>query len=475
MSQARDRMVRNSGFILLQRAALLVVGLLYALIVPRVLGPGDFGRLSLLISLSTLFFIAGDLGLPQALSRQLPELLPGSTRDLRRAWLGVLVRVRVGVSLLAGVAFAGWTAWLFPDLPRPAIGALALAIVAGGVVDPLVTWLLGRNEADRWGWSFLLRRAQYLVLLPLGYRWGGLNGAALGVVAAEALVLAYALRQHPEGCNLRAPVATVPRAFWTLALSFLAGNVLAGAYRYSGETLVRWSGCDYHEVGFFGAALNVFAAAEAGAVQLLASTAPFLSGEMAAGRRAETARWLERLLVVLLAVGGAGVVAAFAWAEALVPRIFGAAFQPVAAVLPLTATALVAAVLAHVAVNAALAARRPRVYIGSAALRLALFWAVGLPAARLWGAWGAWLGALLAHAVAAAWATAAARREVPYGARFVLVPLVMLLPGCLLAAGGWGGAGLLVYAGGLLASRLVRREEWQALRHGWRTRRENAT
>lgn len=477
MSQARDRMVRNTAAIAGQRAALLVVGLLYATIVPRVLGPGDYGRLSLMISLSTLFFIAADLGLPQALSRHLAELLPDSTTTTRRSWLGALVKVRASASTAAGLCFLGWTAWFFPDLPRGALAGFTGAILLGGLVDPLVSWLLGRNEADRWGWSFLLRRAQYLVLLPLGYRWAGLPGAAAGACAAEVLVLFYAWRQHPEGFDLRAPVSTVPRAFWVFALSFLAGNILSGAYRYSGEVLVKMSGCDYHEVGYFGVALNCFAAAEAGFVQLLAATAPYLSAQVVAGRTADAARWLERMLVVLLGLAGTGVLAAFALGGPLVPRVFGPAFAPVAAVLPLTAAALVAACVGHVAVNAALAARRPRVYIGSAALRLALFWALGAPAVRLYGAWGAWLAALMAQAAAAAVATIASRRSVPYRIRFVLVPAALLVPAAALAAGGGAAriaGGFALFAGGLLGGGLVRREEWTQLGRVLRGRQEQA-
>jgi O-antigen/teichoic acid export membrane protein len=471
----RDRMVRNTAVIAGQRAGLLLVGVLYALLVPRILGPEDYGRFSLLISLSTLFFVLSDLGLPQALSRQVPELLPGSTRASRTAWLGVLVRTRAAAGAVAALIFLGWTRLFFPDLPPAAAPLLGLAIVVGGVTDALVSWLLGRNEADRWGWSFLLRRAQYLVLLPAGYHLGGLPGACTGVLLAEFAVLVYAVRQHEEPPDLRAPAATVPRRFWLFALSFLAGNALAGAYRYSGEMLVKWAGCDYHEVGFFGAALNVFAAAEAGFVQLLAATAPFLSGRLVAGRPDEAARWLERILFLLLSLAGCGVIAAAGLADQLVPLVFGAGFTPVAAALPLTALALTAAVLGHGAVSAALAARRPRVYIGSAALRMLLFWLIGLPAARQYGAGGAWAAAVCAQAVGAALATVAARRVVAYRVRYLLVPLALLVPAAALAAGGGLARtlpALAGYAGLLLASGLVRRDEWSALGRALRGRME---
>lgn len=478
MTSERDRMVRNSALIALQRAGLLAVGLLYALVVPRALGPEDYGRFSLLASMSTLFFVLGDLGLPQALSRHLQVFLSGADRSQRRAFLGVLVRVRVLVGLLAALAFLWWVAHFFPDLPAGARWMMAGGVVCGSLADPLLSWLLGRNRADRWGWSFLLRRAQYLVLIPLGYRLAGLSGAAAGVLLAEAIVLAYAFFQDEDGFDLRAPSGAVPRAFWLLALGFLAGNMVSGLYRFSGETLVKWAGCDYHEVGYFGLGLNVLAAAEAGFIQLLAATNPFLSAELAAGRTREAARWLERLLVILLGIAGCGLLAACWLAEPLVPRIFGAAFTPVATLLPLVAATLVAASVGNLASSAALQAGQPRVYVASAALRLALFWILGLPAAQALGAYGAWVAALVANAAGAALATVWIRRAAPYRLRYLLLPLLFLVPAVLLAAGGGavrGLAALGLFVGLLLAGQLVTREEWIALRRVLRGGREKTT
>jgi O-antigen/teichoic acid export membrane protein len=72
--------IRNAGFLLAQRGLHIVASLLLAVLVPRIMGPSNYGRYVLITSLSLWFLVLTDLGLTQVMGRYIPQFrLQGET------------------------------------------------------------------------------------------------------------------------------------------------------------------------------------------------------------------------------------------------------------------------------------------------------------------------------------------------------------------------------------------------------------
>lgn len=375
---------------MLQRGGLLVSGVVYAGIVPRLMGPEAYGRFDLMFSVSVWFFLAGNLGLTQALSRFLPERDAAGDLDGVRAIVGSVLATRLLTGLASAVLyFAGMAAFL-PEMPAMGLAALAVAIVVGAAVEPVYALQLGLNRASRWGLSFVVRRWVYLLAIPLGYRAAGLAGAALGVVATELLVLAVGLRVSRSVLSVSHLV--LDGAILVPMLRFgavvFAGGMILATFQLGGEAMVRAVTGDYGEVGFFGLTMGIYLAGEAGILQLGTAFTPFLTRLAIAGRRDELGRWVERLMRGLTVLAMPVVFATLLLGDRVVPVVFGAAFAPAAPNLLPLSVSLVAVVPGAIAGVLGLALTRPGLMLTAAVVRLAVFWGAGFFLVRAHGSLG---------------------------------------------------------------------------------------
>ena len=72
MTPSAQKTVRNVGWLFCQKVIQVVSGLLFALLVPRNMGPQVYGQYVLLYSLGLWFVVAANLGFTQVLSRYVP-------------------------------------------------------------------------------------------------------------------------------------------------------------------------------------------------------------------------------------------------------------------------------------------------------------------------------------------------------------------------------------------------------------------
>src|SRR4030042_1945729 len=113
--------IRNAGFLLAQRGFHILGSLLFAVLVPRLMGSNDYGRYALITSLSFWFIMLSDLGFPQIMGRY----------------------------------------------------------------TPLFILFLGLNQAARWGMGEIFRHGFIIVSVIIGFYLGGLQGACLGLLLTE--------------------------------------------------------------------------------------------------------------------------------------------------------------------------------------------------------------------------------------------------------------------------------------------------
>jgi O-antigen/teichoic acid export membrane protein len=99
MASDAQTTVRNAGGILVQRALHAGSGLVFAILVPRFMGPDIYGRYSLLTSLSIWFLLFSSFNLTDVIGRYVPELVLRSDRSrLQALWSDLLtLRLTTGV------------------------------------------------------------------------------------------------------------------------------------------------------------------------------------------------------------------------------------------------------------------------------------------------------------------------------------------------------------------------------------------
>ena len=452
--------IRNAGLLMAQRVLHVAGATLFAAVVPRLFGPAQFGRFTLLTSVSMWFALLSGMGAVSMMTRAVPRLVAARDEDgLRRlATSLVALRAVTGACSAAGFFLVATLVLGEPDL-------VAAAFIAGSVFSRTVgnlgfALLLGLNDAARWGMGELIRRWMILALVPAGFLADGLRGACLGLFVAELVVLAWGLWW--ARAYLRWDALDVSRSHLKPVLRmgglFAAGNLLLTLTQRSGETLVRFATGSYEEVGFFGAAYAVHLTVAHAMGQLVASLAPHLVGEYEQDRRQAIAAWLERALKCLVAVAVLSAAGAALVGRSVVPALMGAQYSSVAANLAVLTLTLLTVAVGSVGRLQAIVLNRPAVVIAAAAFECAAFWALGFPLASRFGSLGACAAALPASALYAWVVTAKLRPDLPFPLRpagravaagAVFVPLVLMAPGwplnlLLFAAGGAAYAGLLL-------------------------------
>jgi O-antigen/teichoic acid export membrane protein len=465
--------LRNVSLLLIMRGLLVAGGVVVAAVVPRLMGPTGYGQMALLVALSFWFSLAANLGFTQVLGRYVPTFIQRNDSTGLTSLFGQLLAIRVGTGFLTGGLYLGVTLLWLHDLDFGAKAILALAVWMRAPAGLFYALHLGLNRAARWGVADLLRQAGTLALMLPGYLWGGLRGAALGMLVGEVVILMVGLagvRAYAKGLSLRFDF-TGMAPYLRFGLIFYASDVILVAFERSGEALVRLGGGNYAEVGYFGVAHSAFLTGAVGMPQIAIAFAPLLTMVRFEGDDATVRLWIERLLKWLALGSVIVVLAAVLLARDLVPLVFGSAYLPVAANLIPMALCLLPLSLTSVANLSALTHERPGVALGAAGVRLASFWLAGLPLVHRWGSWGACLGMLGAVAAQALYFTWWMRRSVGYSLTpwlrvvalgILFLPLALLRSSTAVDVALFVGF-LVVYAGLVFALGLVRLEELSAM------------
>lgn len=457
--------LRNAGLLVVQRGGIVAGGFLFAVLVPRLMGPDDYGRFALVTSLSAWFVLLSALGFLQMIGRYVPPfVLQGDTEGLR-GFFGHLLAVRmVSGALAAGLYLLLTFLWL-RDLDPLLLAIMAGVVLVQAIANLFYAFCLGLNQAARWGAGDIVGQWVSLALLIPGFLLGGLRGAGLALLLTELVVLSIGLwwtRAYLSWSNVRLELRRLA-PYLRFGLVFFGSNVLTATFQRSGEALVRTVSGDYTQVGYFGVAYNVYLTAALAIPQLTLAFAPLLTTLLAQEQAEAMRRWIERLLAWLTAGGMLLAFSALLVGDDLVPLVFGPAYRPVAVnLVPLT-LALLPLALSSVANLLALVHDRPGLALQSAGVLLAAFWLTGPPLVAAGGSLGGCLAALAATALYAGVFTWRMRRVTRYSLRpWVLAILlgVPFLPLVALRSSGpvnlaLYGAFAVGYGGLLLALRVI--------------------
>ncbi len=472
--------MRNAGWLMAQRGLHVAAGTLFAVVLPRLMGPETFGRYALITSISLWFALFSGMSSAQIMGRFGPEFALEPDNEKIQKFFGNLLVVRLGTGFFAAALYLLVTTFWFRELD-----AVTVAIVAGSVFFRTAAGLvfalfLGLNKAARWGMGDTLRRWLSLVFIVLGFYLGGLRGACTGLVVSELAVFCVGLRWAGpilSWSKLRLDARYIA-PYLRFSVYFFGANLLMATSQRSGEVLVRAVSGDYVAVGLFGVAYRIYLTVTQMIWNSSMAFAPLLTMMLVQGKEEEIKRWIERLLKIATVFGVFLIYGLLLLGDDLLPRLLGRPYEAVGRILlPLMLSVLTFALIS-VARMVALAYDRPRVAVIGSAVHLAVLWMLGWPLVSLRGSWGASAAMLGASVFCAAFFTWRMRQVLRYSIRdwglailigAFFVPLA-LIRSSLLANISLYIAFVVGYSAVLLRLRVVNAGELSAMRRAVRRR-----
>lgn len=366
-------------------------------LVPRLLGPADFGTFGLALSIVTLGSAAAAVGGPATIAR-----LAGGEPAERRAAVARALAVRaarwrggwaVAVALVALALVLADPARFAPAVVVLVVLALVLDIAATLAFQ--VALALGRTRA--WSFRYGVQNTLLVALAVALHSPLGREGALAAIPISVGLVLAAGLASVGRPLRAAGAGAAVPEVATRFALlQGVAGTLFHVTHR-GGVVAVALLAGSAVETGYATLAVGVATALIYVPWQLFTIALP----RLAAGAPARAERELHRLAWRSLLAVGPLAVAVAALAGPLLPTLVDAEFAGAQAALATAAAAGPLAVLTGWAGTVAALELRLAERAWMAAAGAAAF-VVALPLAAAYGSVGAALALLAGTAAGAA-------------------------------------------------------------------------
>lgn len=258
------------------KTAELVTLVALAVLVPRVLGPADFGRFSVALTIVTIASVAMMLGGPTLMARYVPAAPPEERAALARA---LTARLAVGraaqlavVALVAGMLVAVDPSAFPADLTALVLVSLALSVAATLALQTG----LGLGRTGPWSARYPLQNAVLVIAVLVLYPFGGVTAAVAGI--ALSCVVALGLGAATAGPALRGARAAVelPAGALRFAILQAAGGALVQIAHRGGVVAVALLAGSSVQTGHAALALGVGLAATYAVAQVFTVALPGL-------------------------------------------------------------------------------------------------------------------------------------------------------------------------------------------------------
>ena len=361
---------------------------LFITVLPRTLGPEDFGRLALAVAVVQIAGASMSSGGPVTLSRFVPAQRGADRAAVARLLVGRMARWRLALLAAAAVIAAAFSLAV-PERVPPGLAALLLAAIA---LDSTATLLaqagLGLGRRALWSYRLPLQTSVLVVAaLALVLPFGAAGAAAAVMVAAGVCALVAAIVVLPRLRGVR-PASRLPEGVGRFAALQATSGFFTLLLARGGVVAVAWLHPSAAEVGYAGLAVGialagVYAVGQAFAAQLPGLAAQAVNDPGAAearARRLARAGVLTLAPAILLAVVVLGPLLLFATGDR-----YRDAATAVAIALALVPLAPMSALIAQ---TAALRLR-PQLTLKCSASAALVFCAVALAAVPPYGAAGA--------------------------------------------------------------------------------------
>lgn len=370
------------------KAAEMVTLVLLATVVPRAMGPSEYGRFAVPLALVTIGSLALTLGGQTVMARYVPAAGPAERVALARAIGRRLARGRALQLTFLASAAGVLAAWM-PDRFPPLETVLVVSALGVNVAATLVLQVgLGLGRTGPWSARFPLQNGVLVVLVLLLHPAMGFAGALVSILASAAVAAGFAIvTVRPVAWLDRPTPAEVPTGAMRFGVLQAAGAALVQATHRGGVLAVALLGGSSAETGYAALAVGMAVGATYAIVQVFTVALPHLSGD-GADRPDAAESVLRRLAgaVLVLAVPSAALAAVLA--GAVVPAVVGTRYQGSVAAMGPALAQVALAPLAALGVQVAALRFRPEAALVSGGASLAVFAAVALLAIPGWGAAG---------------------------------------------------------------------------------------
>lgn len=381
------------------KAAELVTLLALATFVPRVLGPSDYGRFSVPLTIVTVGSLALTLGGPTVMARFVPAAPAHQRVALARA-LGLRL-ARGRAAQLALVAGAGTAAMVLdPQRFAPFATTVVLSALALNVAATLALQVgLGLGRTGAWSARYPLQNAVLIAAVLLLHDVAGANGtiAALLVSAVVAVAL---------GTVVVAPVLAepsrrvdVPAGAIRFGVLHAAGAALVQITHRGGVLAVAILAGSTVETGYAALAIGIALGVTYAVLQAFTVSLPHLGGIGSDHDDGEAV--LRRLAGGLLLALVPGALVAAALVDRLLPSVFGPGYAGADGAFGPALALMVLAPLNALAVQVSALRLRPEASLASGIASAATFVVVAVVAVPAWGATGGTTAALAGAAAGA--------------------------------------------------------------------------
>jgi O-antigen/teichoic acid export membrane protein len=389
--------------------ALTLAGLVA--LVPRALGPADYGAFAVALAVATGIATATGIGGPALFARVLAPLRADVRRDVARALVGRVAASRAALLALLTSAAAGGALLAPGSVSALQLGLVGAAAVLGAGATLVSQLALGLERTAAWSLRYPLENGVIvggvLVLYPLAGLEGALAAIALGAAAGLVLgvVTAWpALRGARHGGALPAGALRFAR------LQAAGGALTQAVHRGAAPAcalLGLTSAATGHAAIAAGAALAItYAVAQTTLVALPAATRAFPRDRTAAEAM------LRRVAIACAVVVVPACALLALAAEPVLGTALGEEFRDAATPLRIALCAAALAPLWALATQLAALRGRPEASLAGAVAGALAFGSIAVVAIPPAGASGA-AAAMLAGVGATIAGTAAALRERP--------------------------------------------------------------
>lgn len=422
------------------KAAELVTLLVLATVVPRMLGPTDYGRFSVPLTIVTVGSLALTLGGPTTMARFVPAA-PADRRVALARRLGVrLARGRAIQLAVVAVAAALLVAWDSDRFPPLLTGLVVTGLALNVAATLALQVALGLGRTGAWSARYPLQNAVLIGAVLALYAAAGLTGAVVGIVIAGAVAVAFSVAVTTPVVRVPSASAELPPGAIRFGAVQAAGAALAQFTQRGGVLAVALLGGSDAETGHAALAIGIALGITYAVLQSFTVTLPHLArAEEGGAEESRSARsptgaaeaTLRRLARVVLAVLVPLAAAAAVCLTTVVPAVFGADYGDAAGAFVPALAMVVLAPIHALAVQVSALRLRPQAMLTGGVAGAVVFVAVAIAAVPAWGAEGATLAMLAAAAASAAVALA----RLPGAAGRSVAALSFAGAGIVLAAG----------------------------------------
>ena len=375
---------------------------LLATLVPRELGPADFGRFSVLLTIVTLGSLALTLGGPTLMARFVPAAPPHERVALARAIGARLTRGRAAQLVAIGLA-AFVAAVASPEHVPPLECALVFCALALNVGTSLALQLaLGLGITGPWTVRYPLQNAVLIVAVLVLYPLAGIEGAAVAILLSAAVGAVFAVVVVLPRVRGSHPRVAIPPGAIRFGFLQAAGAALVQFAQRGGVLAVALLAGSATQTGYAALAIGIALGATYAVLQAFTVSLPHLADHTRVSGGHEVAEsTLRRLAVgaIALLLPATALVALFL--DSLVPAVFGDSYRDATTAFAPTLALLVLAPLSALMVQVSALRLRPDAALASGIGAAVAFVVVAVATIPAWGASGGTAAAFAGAAVGA--------------------------------------------------------------------------